>query len=76
VVLADVGATLAWKEPVSTLYGTLKQQEAVNQLKQIEREFPNAADLRAIAGVTDDRTAARIRASALWMSCRSCRCPE
>lgn len=62
VVLVDVGATLAWKEPISTLYGTLKQQEAVNQLKQIEGEFPNAADLRAIAPITDDRAAARILA--------------
>jgi sortase A len=62
VVLADVGTTLAWKEPLSTIYGLIEQQQASDQLARIEKEYPNAAALRAIAGIRDDRKAARILA--------------
>jgi sortase A len=61
VVLLDVGITLAWQEPVSSLYGWLKQRDAASELRDLEARYPTAADLRAILGV-DDREAARILA--------------
>jgi sortase A len=51
VVLADVGLTLAYKEPISSLYGQLKQNAAADELADLESRYPTAADLRAIAGV-------------------------
>jgi sortase A len=50
VVLVDVGLTLAWKEPVSTIYGSIKQGQAEDELKALEDRFPSAADLRAVEG--------------------------
>jgi sortase A len=50
VVLVDVGLTLAWKEPVSTIYGSIKQGQAEDELKALEDRFPSPADLRAVAG--------------------------
>jgi sortase A len=56
VVLADVGITLAWKEPISSLYGSIQQGELSDELRGLEDEFPSEADLRAIEraeGVAD-----------------------
>jgi peptidoglycan/xylan/chitin deacetylase (PgdA/CDA1 family) len=50
VVLADVGLTLAWQEPVSSLYGSIKQGQAEDELADLESSYPTAADLAAIAG--------------------------
>jgi sortase A len=50
VVLVDVGLTLAWKEPVSTIYGSIKQGQAEDELKALEDRFPSPADLRAVEG--------------------------
>ena len=47
VVFADVGVTLAWQEPVSSIYGSIKQGEARDQLAQLERRFPRRRDLKA-----------------------------
>jgi sortase A len=51
VVMTDVGLTLAYKEPVSSIYGEIKQHAAENQLKDLESHYPTASDLKAIAGV-------------------------
>lgn len=51
VVIADVGITLAYKEPVSSIYGAIKQSEAASRLSDIEAAYPTAADRRAIARV-------------------------
>ena len=51
VVMVDVGLTVAYKEPVSSLYGELKQAEAADQLTDLESQYPTAADLAAIRGV-------------------------
>jgi sortase A len=51
VVLADVAATLAWKEPVSTVYGSIRQGEAEDELTELEGEFPARADLRQVEHV-------------------------
>src|ERR671931_61650 len=51
VVMADVGLTLAYKEPISSIYGEIKQHAAEHQLAELQSRYPTATDLRAIAGV-------------------------
>ena len=51
VVLLDVGLTLAYREPVSSIYGSIKQHAAADQLADLESHYPTAADLQAIEGV-------------------------
>jgi sortase A len=46
VVLADVGITLAYREPISSIYGSIKQHAAADQLADLETRYPTAADLR------------------------------
>jgi sortase A len=59
VVLADVGLTLAWKEPMSSIYGSIKQGEAEDSLKALEDEFPQQEVLdRALS---EDRLSDRAR---------------
>ena len=41
VILVDVGLTLAWKEPVSSIYGSLQQGKAEDELTQLEVRFPS-----------------------------------
>ncbi len=50
VIAADVAMTLAWKEPLSTVYGSIKQGQAEDSLAELEQEFPSPADLRAVRG--------------------------
>jgi sortase A len=70
VILADVAVTLAWKEPVSTIYGSIQQGQAEDELEELRDEFPSPADLRALervdgvrqkAGVLADRFADQVR---------------
>ena len=49
VILADVGLTLAWKEPLSAIYGSIQQRKAEDQLDELKERFPTAADLEAAA---------------------------
>jgi sortase A len=53
VIAADVAMTLAWKEPLSTIYGSIKQGEAEDSLAALEEEFPSQADLREVGGARD-----------------------
>lgn len=46
VVMADVGLTLAWEEPLSSIYGSLRQGEAEDQLAELEESFPSQGLLR------------------------------
>ena len=62
VVMADVGLTLAYKEPISSIYGEIKQHAAEGQLKDLESHYPSKGDLRAIAGVHGIDRKARILA--------------
>jgi sortase A len=55
VVLADVVATLLWEEPASSLYASVKQDDARGQLDQLEGEFPTRADARAAERVHGSR---------------------
>jgi sortase A len=63
VVLADAGVTLVWQEPLSAAYGSLKQGQAEDELHDLEAEYPSAADLAAIAGVSGSAAKARILAN-------------
>ena len=42
VVLADVGITLAWEEPVSSIYGEIQQQRAEGELDDLETVVPRS----------------------------------
>ena len=55
VILADVATTLAWREPVSSLYGSIQQHKAANELADLEESFPSPADLRRAARVNSSR---------------------
>jgi sortase A len=48
VVIADVGITLAYQEPLSALYSSIKQSEKASQLKTLESNFLTRSDLRSI----------------------------
>jgi sortase A len=50
VLLVDVGITLAWKEPVSSLYGKLKQQQAEDDLADLQQSFPGPGKLTGLTG--------------------------
>src|SRR4051812_17735130 len=50
VIAADVGLTLVWEEPLSTVYGSVKQGQAEDSLAELEQQFPSAADLQAVKG--------------------------
>jgi sortase A len=62
VILADVATTLAWREPVSSLYGSIQQHQAAGELADLEESFPSPADLRRAARVGDDRRRAAVLA--------------
>jgi sortase A len=53
VILADVAVTLTWREPVSTVYGAIKQGQAEEQLEQLEGSFPPPGLVRELAGLED-----------------------
>jgi sortase A len=61
-ILSDVGLTLAWQEPVSSLYGWLKQRQAAGELRDLEATYPSAADLAKLRGVPIGPERARILA--------------
>lgn len=46
VVMIDVGLTLAWKEPLSSIYGSLRQGQASDELAALEARFPSKELLR------------------------------
>jgi sortase A len=62
VVMADVGLTVAYKEPISSLYGELQQNKAESQLADLESRYPTAADLAAIRDVRGQRRKANVLA--------------
>jgi sortase A len=48
VVVVDVGITLAYQEPLSSIYSSIKQSEKADQLKRLEAEFLTAEEEREI----------------------------
>jgi sortase A len=59
LLLLDVGATLAWQEPVSALYAKLRQDQLADDLADLERKGPTTAELQALQRIrlSDDRLA-------------------
>ena len=48
VILLDAGITLAWQEPISAIYGSIRQNQAESQLQDIKDDFlsqPAVVDL-------------------------------
>lgn len=64
VVLADVGLTLAWKEPLSAIYGSLQQDEAEDELSELEAGFPPLGLLRRALAEAKLADRARVLADA------------
>jgi sortase A len=62
VVLVDVGATLLWQEPISSLYASVRQHSASSALSDLDRDFPAPADRRAIRDVRGKERKVRILA--------------
>jgi sortase A len=54
VILVDVGMTLAWKEPLSTIYASIQQARAEDSLDQLVEDF-NRSPGRQEAIATPDR---------------------
>lgn len=48
LVVVDVGITLAYQEPLSSIYSSIKQSEKASQLKTLEAEFLTAEEKREI----------------------------
>ncbi|TMK71258.1 MAG: class E sortase [Actinobacteria bacterium] len=55
VVLADVGLTLVWQEPASSIYASVRQHDAESALNDLEQHFPGPADRKAIRGIHGER---------------------
>ena len=62
VVALDIAATLLWKEPLSTVYGSIRQGEASNSLEDLEKAFPSDTDLQIADREGSDRERVRVLA--------------
>jgi sortase A len=56
VVMLDVALTLAYKEPVSSVYGTLKQNAAAGQLEKVEAAFKQKLERAPVAKLAPEKT--------------------
>ena len=57
IVLIDVGVTLAWEEPVSSLYAAIQQGRAEGELDDLETSFLTDRSLPDVQGLTDVKAA-------------------
>lgn len=55
VIAADVAITLAWKEPMSTVYGSIKQGQAASSLDDLQEQFSAEVDLAPPPQAEDPR---------------------
>jgi sortase A len=53
VLFADIGITLLYEEPLTSIYASVQQDHAESQLKEAEASYPTPADLRVITRVQD-----------------------
>ncbi len=51
VLFADIGITLAYEEPLTSIYASVQQRNAANELDETEASFPSRADQRAVARI-------------------------
>jgi sortase A len=49
VLLADIGVTLLYEEPVSSVYAAIQQGRAESELSETEAQYPGRAERRAVA---------------------------
>jgi sortase A len=56
LVVVDVGITLAYQEPLSSIYSSIKQSEKASQLKSLESEFLSAAEAKEIQKASEQAT--------------------
>lgn len=59
VLLLDVALTLAYKEPISSIYGTIKQNAAASQLEAVEAAFQDRLQSRGQAALSPSLTPAQ-----------------
>jgi sortase A len=57
IVLIDVGVTLVWEEPVSSLYAAIQQRRAEAELDDLETSFLTERSLPDVQGLTDVKAA-------------------
>ena len=50
VILIDIGMTLVWKEPLSTVYGSIQQGKAEDDLSELVDSFVAGVDERGLRG--------------------------
>lgn len=62
--MVDVALTLAWKEPISTVYGSIQQGQAADSLDQLEQSFLELPRARAAADEQDEEVRLRRLADA------------
>jgi sortase A len=55
LALADAIVTIAWQEPLSALYASLRQDRLGSALRQAERAPPTAIERARLAGLADER---------------------
>ena len=65
VILADAAVTLLWKEPLSSVYGSIQQGKAADELDSVRDSFLELPALRKLDEGLDDTKAAR-RLAALF----------
>ncbi|HEY5709554.1 MAG TPA: class E sortase [Solirubrobacterales bacterium] len=51
VLMADIGITLAYEEPLTSIYASVQQRNAENELDETEASYPSRADQRAVARI-------------------------
>jgi sortase A len=56
LVVVDVGITLAYQEPLSSIYSSIKQSEKASQLKTLEAEFLTPAEAKEIQQASEQAT--------------------
>jgi sortase A len=62
VLIAEVAITLAYEEPLSSLYGSIKQSEAADQLEETEASYPGTVDRQELAAAGSERDQLRLLA--------------
>jgi sortase A len=62
VVLADVGLTIAYREPVSSIYGAIGQNAAAGELEDLEAAYARSGELERLERIGKTRRKVRILA--------------
>lgn len=55
LMLGDAGITLAWQEPVSSIYARIMQDRLGDDLRKLELATPSASDLAALKSLESQR---------------------